>query len=170
MPLVGFYLQPAVGGIPLSRRFWRRFAEIEQVIGIKVAPFNRYRTLDVVRGVVDARADDRLALYTGNDDTIVLDLLTPFTLRRNEGRHVRSRVPADCSATGVCGTRGAVELFARVRRGHRNSQYRHDLLATARKSPIATPRSSTSTMTSMAASQDVTKCCAGKVCSRALVS
>ena len=54
MPLVGFYLQTAVGGIPLSADFWRRFAEIEQVVAIKIAPFNRYRTLDVVRGVVAA--------------------------------------------------------------------------------------------------------------------
>ncbi|MBT7664013.1 MAG: dihydrodipicolinate synthase family protein, partial [Rhodospirillaceae bacterium] len=78
IPLIGFYLQPAVGGIVLSRGFWQRFAAIDNVIAIKVAPFNRYRTLDVVHGVVAAEAEDRVSLYTGNDDHILLDLLTPF--------------------------------------------------------------------------------------------
>jgi len=80
IPLVGFYLQPAVGGILLAVSFWRRFAAIENVIAIKIAPFNRYRTLDVLRGVVEADAADRVTLYTGNDDHIVLDLVTPFTV------------------------------------------------------------------------------------------
>jgi dihydrodipicolinate synthase/N-acetylneuraminate lyase len=77
IPLVGFYLQPAVGGRELSYRFWRAFAEIPEVVAIKIAPFNRYRTLDVVRAVVEAGRDD-VALYTGNDDNIIADLLTPF--------------------------------------------------------------------------------------------
>lgn len=77
IPVVGFYLQASVGGRPLSYAFWRRFAEIDRVVAIKIAPFNRYQTLDVVRAVVDAgRAD--IALYTGNDDQIVGDLVTPF--------------------------------------------------------------------------------------------
>ncbi|HEY1230854.1 MAG TPA: dihydrodipicolinate synthase family protein [Ramlibacter sp.] len=74
-PLVGFYLQPAVGGIHLPASFWRKFAAIDNVVAIKMAPFHRYRTLDVIRGVVDAHAEDRVTLYTGNDDHIVLDLL-----------------------------------------------------------------------------------------------
>ncbi len=78
MPLIGFYLQPAVGGMPLPRSFWHRFAAIDNVIGIKAAPFNRYATLDVVNGVADAGAQDRVTLYTGNDDHIVLDLVVPF--------------------------------------------------------------------------------------------
>src|ERR687887_360859 len=65
---------------PLSEGSWRRFAAIENVAAIKIAPFNRYRTLDVVRGVVEAGAADRVTLYTGNDDHIILDLLTPFTV------------------------------------------------------------------------------------------
>jgi hypothetical protein len=81
IPLVGFYLQPAVGGIVLSANFWRRFAAIDNVIAIKIAPFNRYRTLDVLRGVAAAGALDRVALYTGNDDHILLDLTLPFDLR-----------------------------------------------------------------------------------------
>ncbi len=84
MPLIGFYLQTAVGGIPLSREFWRRFAAIENVIAIKVAPFNRYRTLDVAFGVVAAKAEDRVTLYTGNDDHILLDLVSPLAVRVGE--------------------------------------------------------------------------------------
>src|SRR5437870_10497883 len=83
IPLVGFYLQPAVGGVILSAGFWRRFAAIDNVIAIKIAPFNRYRTLDVLRGVTAAGALDRVALYTGNDDHILLDLMLPFDLRDN---------------------------------------------------------------------------------------
>ena len=83
IPLVGFYLQPAVGGVILGANFWRRFAEIDNVIAIKIAPFNRYRTLDVLRGVAAAGALDRIVLYTGNDDHILLDLVLPFDLREN---------------------------------------------------------------------------------------
>lgn len=78
LPIIGFYLQPAVGGIRLSASFWERFCRIDNVIGIKVAPFNRYATLDVMRGVGVSGAADRISLYTGNDDHIVLDLVTPF--------------------------------------------------------------------------------------------
>lgn len=77
LPLVGFYLQPAVGGRVLPYTFWRRFLEIENVVAIKIAPFNRYQTLDVIRAAVQSGRDD-VALYTGNDDNIVLDLVTPY--------------------------------------------------------------------------------------------
>jgi dihydrodipicolinate synthase/N-acetylneuraminate lyase len=77
LPLFGFYLQPAVGGRVLGYGFWRAFAEIERAWAIKIAPFDRYRTLDVVRAVADSGRTD-LALYTGNDDAIVSDLVTPF--------------------------------------------------------------------------------------------
>lgn len=77
LPVVGFYLQPAVGGRTLSREFWRRLSSLESVVGIKVAPFDRYRTLDVLHGVVASGRADRLALYTGNDDHILADLVTP---------------------------------------------------------------------------------------------
>ena len=87
LPLVGFYLQPAAGGRVLPYAFWRRFAEIEAVVAIKVAPFNRYQTLDVVRAVIDAGRND-LALYTGNDDSIVADLVTPFRCAGKERRIV----------------------------------------------------------------------------------
>ena len=78
IPVIGFYLQPSVGGRLLPYEFWRQFAEIDNVIAIKIAPFNRYQTLDVVRGVVESGRSDEIALYTGNDDNILLDLLTTF--------------------------------------------------------------------------------------------
>lgn len=78
LPVVGFYLQPAVGGCVLPRSFWRRFAEIDSVVAIKVAPFDRYRTLDVLDGLLDSGRANDIALYTGNDDHIVLDLITTY--------------------------------------------------------------------------------------------
>ncbi|MCX6606894.1 MAG: dihydrodipicolinate synthase family protein [Acidobacteria bacterium] len=76
LPVVGFYLQPAVGGRVLPFAFWRQFVEIENVVGIKIAPFNRYQTIDVMRAVAESGRD--IALYTGNDDNIVLDLLSEY--------------------------------------------------------------------------------------------
>jgi len=113
IPLVGFYLQPAVGGIVLPVSFWRRFAEIENVIAIKMAPFNRYRTLDVIRGVVEAGAADRIALYTGNDDHIVLDLLTPFVVTHG-GKQTTVRIRGGLLGHWSVWVKTAVELLARV--------------------------------------------------------
>ncbi len=113
MPLIGFYLQPAVGGLELPAHFWRRFAAIDNVVAIKMAPFNRYRTLDVIRGVVEAGAEDRITLYTGNDDHIVLDLLTPFVLRR-DGADVSLRIQGGLLGHWSVWTRRAVELLERI--------------------------------------------------------
>ena len=85
MPLFGFYLQPSVGGRILPYAFWRKFAEIENVLAIKIAPFNRYQTFDVVRAVCDAGREDDIALYTGNDDNIVVDLLTNYRIQSENG-------------------------------------------------------------------------------------
>jgi dihydrodipicolinate synthase/N-acetylneuraminate lyase len=82
IPLFGFYLQPAVGGRTLTYEFWREFCEIEGLAAIKVAPFNRYQTLDVVRALADSGRGDEITLYTGNDDNIIPDLMTDFRLRR----------------------------------------------------------------------------------------
>lgn len=128
IPLVGFYLQPAVGGIDLSWRFWRRFAEIDNVIAIKAAPFNRYRTLDVVRGVVAAGAEDRVALYTGNDDHIVLDLLTPFAVLRG-GEEVRVRFRGGLLGHWSVWVKRAVELLDRIHAAVDAGQIDDDLLA-----------------------------------------
>ncbi|MFL6353758.1 MAG: dihydrodipicolinate synthase family protein [Bryobacteraceae bacterium] len=81
IPLLGFYLQPAVGGRVLSYTFWREFCQIQSVVGIKVAPFNRYQTLDVIRGVADSGRGSEIVLYTGNDDNIIPDLLADFRLK-----------------------------------------------------------------------------------------
>lgn len=89
IPVFGFYLQRAVGGRALPYGFWRRFAEIENVVAIKIAPFNRYETLDVVRAVADSGRADEIALYTGNDDSIVADLVTPFRLGARLPRPLR---------------------------------------------------------------------------------
>jgi hypothetical protein len=113
MPLVGFYLQPAVGGIELPATFWRRFAAIDNVVAIKMAPFNRYRTLDVIRGVVAARTEDRVTLYTGNDDHIVLDLVTPFTFVR-DGSPVTVRIKGGLLGHWSVWTKAAVELLERI--------------------------------------------------------
>jgi dihydrodipicolinate synthase/N-acetylneuraminate lyase len=110
LPLIGFYLQPAVGGIDLPVSFWRRFAAIDNVVAIKMAPFNRYRTLDVIRGVVEAGAEGRIALYTGNDDHIVLDLVTPFVVRRDD-TDVTVRIRGGLLGHWSVWTRGAVELL-----------------------------------------------------------
>ncbi|MBA3848051.1 MAG: dihydrodipicolinate synthase family protein [Planctomycetes bacterium] len=110
IPVIGFYLQPAVGGRVLPFAFWRDFAAIANVIGIKMAPFNRYRTLDVVRGVAASGRDD-IALYTGNDDNIVADLVTPFRL--DGGRELR--VVGGLLGQWCVWTQAAVKLLARCR-------------------------------------------------------
>ncbi len=125
IPLVGFYLQTAVGGIALPKEFWRRFCEIENVIAIKIAPFNRYATLDVVKGLVAARAEDRITLYTGNDDHIVLDLLVPFAVRRGS-EEVRVRIRGGLLGHWSVWTRTAVQLLARIQRARAVDE---DLLA-----------------------------------------
>ena len=88
LPVVGFYLQPAVGGRILPYAFWRRLAEIDRVVAIKIAPFNRYQTLDVIRAVAESGRADQIALYTGNDDTILSDLLTPFPMECPSGPQI----------------------------------------------------------------------------------
>ena len=113
IPLVGFYLQPAVGGIVLPVSFWRRFAAIENVVAIKMAPFNRYRTLDVIRGVVEAGAADRIALYTGNDDHIVLDLVTPFVVTV-KGRPTTVRIKGGLLGHWSVWVKSAVDLLDRL--------------------------------------------------------
>lgn len=113
LPLIGFYLQPAVGGRVLDFRFWRELAEIPNLVAIKIAPFNRYQTLDVVRAITEAGRDD-VALYTGNDDNIVVDLLTPFAFDVG-GRRVERRIVGGLLGQWAVWTRTAVELLQSVR-------------------------------------------------------
>ena len=114
IPIFGFYLQPAVGGRPLGYRFWRELAENANVIAIKIAPFNRYATFDVVRAIADAGRED-VALYTGNDDSIIVDLLTPFPCRVG-GRAVVKRIVGGLLGQWAVWTRRAVELLESVKR------------------------------------------------------
>jgi hypothetical protein len=111
LPVIGFYLQPAVGGRVLDFDFWRRFAEIEAVVAIKMAPFNRYQTLDVVRAVVASGRAAEISLYTGNDDNIVIDLLTTFSFPC-DGKAVQVRMAGGLLGHWACWTKPAVELLA----------------------------------------------------------
>jgi len=113
IPLVGFYLQPAVGGLVLPVSFWRRFAAIDNVVAIKIAPFNRYRTLDVIRGVAEADAAERITLYTGNDDHIVFDLITPFTVVAH-GRARTLRIKGGLLGHWSVWVKRAAELLQRI--------------------------------------------------------
>jgi dihydrodipicolinate synthase/N-acetylneuraminate lyase len=121
IPLFGFYLQPAVGGRVLPYTFWRRFCEIERVLAIKVAPFNRYQTLDVVRAVVDSGREGEIAVYTGNDDHIVDDLLTEFRFdsdAESPGLHIVGGLLGHWAVW----THRAVELLARCKRARQQGQ------------------------------------------------
>lgn len=108
--IVGFYLQPAVGGVRLPIEFWRRFVEIPNVIAIKIAAFNRYATLDVVRAVAEAGRVDDIALYTGNDDNIVADLVTTYDVGVAAGRQ---RIVGGLLGQWACWTSNAVALLRR---------------------------------------------------------
>jgi hypothetical protein len=112
IPIMGFYLQLSVGGRRLSSRFWREFVEIENVVAIKIAPFNRYQTLDVIRAVSESKRS--IALYTGNDDNIVMDLLTPYVFSVN-GTKRELRMVGGLLGHWSVWTKRAVELFDQCR-------------------------------------------------------
>lgn len=115
LPIVGFYLQAAIGGPVLDREFWREFAAIESVVAVKAAPFDRYRTLELVRGVAASGRADEIALYTGNDDAIVADLLAEFHVDAPDG--TRSlRFVGGLLGQWAVGTRAAVAMLEQVRR------------------------------------------------------
>ncbi|WP_433675702.1 dihydrodipicolinate synthase family protein [Microbacterium gorillae] len=127
-PVIGFALLPEVGGFHLSYDFWRRFAAIPSVVAIKMAPFNRYRTLDIVRAVVAAGAEQHITLYTGNDDHIVLDLLAPFDVAHDD-ELVRVRVAGGLLGHWSVWTHAAVAQFDTLRRAVRAGAVPPDLLA-----------------------------------------
>lgn len=116
IPVVGFYLQPAVGGRILDVNFWREFARIENVIAIKIAPFNRYQTLDVVRGVAQSGRADEIALYTGNDDNILVDLLSEYSIEVN-GEVIKKRIVGGLLGHWAVWTKKAVELLEKIKNG-----------------------------------------------------
>lgn len=114
IPLFGFYLQPAVGGRLLSAHFWERFVQIPNVVAIKIAPFNRYQTLDVLRAVAESGRAGEISLFTGNDDNIVVDLLTSYRFQVN-ARPVTVRIVGGLLGHWACWTRSAVQLLGRCK-------------------------------------------------------
>jgi hypothetical protein len=120
IPVFGFYLQPAVGGRTLSYEFWREFAEVPNVYAIKVAAFNRYQTLDVVRAVCNSSRRNEIALYTGNDDNIVADLLTPYQFSVN-GEKVEKRFVGGLLGHWAVWTKKAVELLNEIKQSIANN-------------------------------------------------
>ena len=114
LPVFGFYLQPSVGGRRLSYDFWRELAEMPNVMAIKIAPFNRYQTLDVVRAVCHSSCSDEIALYTGNDDNIVADLLTTYRFCV-EGKVVEKRIVGGLLGHWAVWTKKAVELLEEIK-------------------------------------------------------
>lgn len=113
MPIIGFYLQPKAGGIHLPYKFWRKFAEIENVLAIKMAPFNRYQTIDVVRAICDAGKENDITLYTGNDDNIVLDLLSEYEFKTSSGTK-SVRIKGGLLGHWAVWTKKAVELLEQI--------------------------------------------------------
>lgn len=113
LPIIGFYLQPSVGGRVLPYDFWRRFVDIDNVLAIKIAPFNRYQTFDVVRAVAESGRD--ITLYTGNDDNILIDLLTEYRIATPHG-HRSVRIRGGLLGHWCCWTLRAVELLEGVHR------------------------------------------------------
>ena len=129
MPVIGFSLLPEVGGFHLSYDFWRAFAAIPNAVAIKMAPFDRYRTLEIVRAVAEAGAEERVALYTGNDDHIVLDLLQPFVAHRGDGSEARLRIRGGLLGHWSVWVRPAVELLERIHAMPDDAAVPADLLA-----------------------------------------
>jgi hypothetical protein len=114
LPVFGFYLQPSVGGRTFSYEFWREFSEIPGVVGIKMAPFNRYQTLDVVRAVCHSSRRDDIALYTGNDDNIVNDLFTVYRFPI-DGQMVEKRIVGGLLGHWAVWTRKAVDMLEEIK-------------------------------------------------------
>ncbi len=112
LPLFGFYLQPAIGGRVLEYRFWRRFLEIGEVVAIKVAPFDRYKTLEVARALADSGRSGEVALYTGNDDAIVADLMADSDF--GDGKRVR--ISGGLLGQWATWTARAVEMLDAIKR------------------------------------------------------
>lgn len=129
IPVIGFYLQPAVGGRLLDVNFWREFSKIDNVIAIKIAPFNRYQTLDVVRGVAESGNAEKIALYTGNDDNILMDLLSEYQIVIN-GKIVKIRIVGGLLGHWAVWTKKAVELLDKIQNNRLSGSFQ-DILVLA---------------------------------------
>lgn len=121
IPIFGFYLQPAVGGRELSFEFWKSFAEIKNVHAIKIAPFDRYKTLDVVRAVCHSSRNEEIALYTGNDDNIVIDLLTNYQIRVGDDI-IQKEIVGGLLGHWAVWTENAVKMFQKLKDVRQNCE------------------------------------------------
>jgi dihydrodipicolinate synthase/N-acetylneuraminate lyase len=115
IPIMGFYLQEAISQMVLGAEFWRKFVEIAEVVAIKIAPFNRYQTLDVLEAVAYSGRVDEIALYTGNDDNIILDLLTHYEFNIDD-RTVSLQIVGGLLGQWACWTKRAVEYLVRIKK------------------------------------------------------
>lgn len=130
--VIGFYLQTAVGGRPLSFDYWRQVADTENVIGIKSAPFNRYQTLDLVRGAAFSRRSSEVSLYTGNDDNIVIDLLTPYVFEK-DGKKIEKRFAGGLLGHWSVWTHTAVSYYKKIKEARKLPQIPAELLPLAQE-------------------------------------
>lgn len=128
MPVFGFYLQPNAGGRRLSYEFWKEFADIEGVLAIKTAPFNRYATLDVLRAVCGSKRCDEISIYTGNDDNIVADLLTKYEFNIN-GHRIEKEISGGLLGHWAVWTSKAVELLEKIKKAKEMGTGFEDLLS-----------------------------------------
>jgi len=130
MPVIGFYLQPSVGGRVFSFDYWRALCAIENVVAIKSAPFNRYQTLDVVRAAALSQRADQIALYTGNDDNIIVDLLTKYRFS-DGGKIVEKRFAGGLLGHWSVWTHTAVILFEQMKKAAAKDEIPAGLLTLA---------------------------------------
>lgn len=130
IPLIGFYLQPAVGGRILPYSFWRKFAEIDNLLAIKIAPFNRYQTLDVARAVCDAGRENIVTLYTGNDDNILIDLISEYKFQTDKGEK-RIRIKGGLLGHWCVWTKKAVEQLEKMQQISNEESVHSDVLSLA---------------------------------------
>lgn len=131
MPVIGFYLQEAVGGRRLSYEYWMAVAETENVVAIKCASFNRYQTMDVVRAVACSSRRDKVTLYTGNDDNIVVDLLTPYQVTTPEGTVVTKEFQGGLLGHWTVWTHAVVALFEKIKEAKKGQMIDRELLTLA---------------------------------------
>jgi len=137
IPIMGFYLQEAISQMVLSVEFWRKFVEITGVLAVKIAPFNRYQTLDVLEAVACSGRADEIALYTGNDDNIILDLLTQYEFNV-AGRTVSLQIVGGLLGQWACWTKRAVEYFVRIKKiRESNMQVPQEILTLASQLTLA---------------------------------
>lgn len=137
IPIMGFYLQEVISQMTLGAEFWRRFIAIPNVLAVKIAPFNRYQTLDVLEAVAHSGRSDEIALYTGNDDNIILDLLTPCEFKF-DGQTVPLRIVGGLLGQWACWTKKAVEHLERIKAIRESGEpVPHDLLTLASQLTLA---------------------------------